>query len=82
MRTYEFPPAADVEQAYRAAHRALEGITAQGSFVPEKDLTDLAEVITQFQPLVWQATSLWPRSSAQSALEFSPAADKRRFREY
>jgi GNAT superfamily N-acetyltransferase len=55
MRTYEFPPSADVEQAYRAAHRALEGIAAKDSFVPEKDLTTLAEVIRQFQPLVRQA---------------------------
>lgn len=56
MTDYEFPEAAEVEKAYRAAHRALEGILHPGNFAfaPEADLP-VPEVLSQFPALVREA---------------------------
>ena len=54
MSDYEFPEATEVEKAYRAAHRALEGIVSPGSFAPNEDLS-ITEVISQFRSMVEKA---------------------------
>lgn len=55
MSDYEFPQAPEIEKAYRAAHRALEGIVSSGySFDPIEGLP-VTEVISQFRSLVREA---------------------------
>ena len=54
MADYQIPEAPGIEQAYRAAHRALEGIAPAGSYVPEAELP-VSEVMSQFGALVRQA---------------------------
>jgi ribosomal protein S18 acetylase RimI-like enzyme len=55
MNDNQFPEVPDIEQAYRAAHRALEAIMPESfSFVPEADL-DGTDVILQFPVLVDEA---------------------------
>ena len=51
-----FPEVPAIEAAYRAAHRALEGVIpgGPGNFVPEDGL-DVTEVISQFPYVVQQA---------------------------
>jgi ribosomal protein S18 acetylase RimI-like enzyme len=52
---YQFPRAPQIERAYRAAHRALEGIVSPGySFAPEEDLP-ITDVISQFGSMVREA---------------------------
>jgi len=48
MGEYEIPAVPNIEEAYRAAHRALEGVARPGRFVPEADLQTATEVISQF----------------------------------
>lgn len=57
MTAYEPPTAADVEQAYRDAHRAMERILPPDFFVPERDL-DIPTVITQLWPMIDRAESV------------------------
>jgi GNAT superfamily N-acetyltransferase len=52
MDDYTFPEVPQLEQALRAAHRALEGISPRGLFAPEEDLRGISEVISQFPTMV------------------------------
>src|SRR5712675_2964002 len=54
MSSSELPGTAEVERAYRAAHRALEEILPPGSYVPEKDL-GTSGVISQLWSVVRMA---------------------------
>ena len=55
MGDYRIPQIPEIEQAYRAAHRALEAIMPESfAFVPEADLECL-EVLSQFPLLVDEA---------------------------
>jgi len=47
MGNHEFPRAAEIETAFRAAHRALEAACAPGTVAPENNL-EFAEVLSKF----------------------------------
>jgi hypothetical protein len=52
---YRIPEIPEIEQAYRAAHRALEAIMPESfGFLPEADLYD-SQVLSQFPLLVDEA---------------------------
>ncbi|WP_329250455.1 hypothetical protein OG417_05085 [Actinoallomurus sp. NBC_01490] len=72
MTDYQFPQAPQIERAYRAAHRALEGIVSPSfSFVPEEDLP-ITDVISQFGSMVQEAelqTRLSLGRSVDAAIE-------------
>jgi hypothetical protein len=52
---YDFPKAPEIEEAWRVAHRSLEGIAPPGfGFAREKDLL-VTEVISQFPQMVREA---------------------------
>ena len=55
MTDYDFPKAPEIEEAWRVAHRSLEGIAPPGfGFAREKDLL-VTEVISQFPQMVREA---------------------------
>jgi hypothetical protein len=57
---YSFPDIPeDIETAYRVAHRALEGLLPDDyGFVPETDLEDALEVISQFPTIASMAETV------------------------
>src|SRR5258708_13315696 len=55
VENYRIPEIPEIEQAYRAAHRALEAIMPESfGFLPEADLYD-SQVLSQFPLLVDEA---------------------------
>ena len=52
MGGYSFPEVPQLENALRAAHRALEEVSPRGLFAPEQELRGISEVISQFPTMV------------------------------
>src|SRR5271169_1906764 len=55
--TYGFPVVPEIEEAYRAAHAALEGLASEYGldYAPETDLGEWTEVVDRFPFIVWGA---------------------------